>query len=140
MDNQQVWINLPVKDISTSRKFFRDIGFRENLGHQKNDNLASFFLGKQDFIMMLFPIKQFEEFSRSRIADTKEGVEFLMNIDAQSRKEVDDFSEKVRLAGGKIFAEPAESQGWMYGFGFIDPDGHRWSMLHMDMSKAPQND
>jgi uncharacterized protein YndB with AHSA1/START domain len=43
----------------------------------------------------------------------------------------------VRKAGGKIYAEPGESQGWMYAFGFEDLDGHRWSMLYMDISKMP---
>lgn len=138
MDAKQVWINLPVKDINRSRKFFKDIGFRENPRHMNNKNLASFLLGEHDFVMMLFPEEQFESFSGSRISNTQHGAEFLMNIDAQSRDEVDGFAEKVRKAGGKIFAEPAESQGWMYAFGFMDPDGHRWSMLHMDMSKAPE--
>lgn len=138
MDVKQVWINLPVKDISRSRKFFSDIGFRENPRHKDNENMAGFLLGKDDFVMMLFPEEQFEGFSGSRISDTQKGAEFLMNIDAQSRKEVDEFAQRVRNAGGEIFAEPAESQGWMYAFGFMDPDGHRWSMLHMDMSQAPE--
>ena len=137
MDAKQVWINLPVKDINRSRKFFKDIGFRENPRHKNNKNLASFLLGEHDFVMMLFPEEQFESFSGSSISDTRYGAEFLMNIDAQSRKEVDAFAEKVQKAGGEIFAKPAESQGWMYAFGFADPDGHRWSMLYMDMSKAP---
>jgi hypothetical protein len=46
-------------------------------------------------------------------------------------------AEIVRKAGGKIYAEPGESQGWMYAFGFEDLDGHRWSMLYMDISKMP---
>ncbi|MDF2859634.1 MAG: hypothetical protein K0Q87_5485, partial [Neobacillus sp.] len=28
--------------------------------------------------------------------------------------------------------------GWMYGCGVADPDGHRWNVLFMDMSKMPK--
>jgi len=31
--------------------------------------------------------------------------------------------KQVHQAGGIIYAEPGESQGCMYGFGFIDVDG-----------------
>ena len=64
--------------------------------------------------------------------------EVLINFDAESKEEVDAMAEKVRKAGGKIYAEPGESQGWMYAFGFEDLDGHRWSMLYMDLAKMPK--
>ncbi|MFD0677987.1 MULTISPECIES: VOC family protein [unclassified Paenibacillus] len=41
----------------------------------------------------------------------------------------------VAEAGGTIFSKPTEHQGWMYGCGSADLDGHRWNMLYMDMSK-----
>ena len=62
----------------------------------------------------------------------------LTNVDAQSREEVEKMAVTVRKAGGEIFSEPRESQGWMYGLGFEDLDGHRWSMLYMNMGKIPQ--
>jgi predicted lactoylglutathione lyase len=62
----------------------------------------------------------------------------LINFDAESKEEVDMMAEKVRQAGGIIYAEPGESQGWIYAFGFIDLDGHRWSMLYMDMKNMPK--
>ena len=62
----------------------------------------------------------------------------MINIDAQSKEEVDQMAEIVRATGGKIYAEPGESEGWMYAFGFEDLDGHRWSILYMDYSKMPK--
>lgn len=88
---------------------------------------------------MLFPTNAFKNFAQNKVADTTKGSEVLINIDAQSREEVDEMAKKVHLAGGKIFAEPEESQGWMYAFGFEDLDGHRWIMLYMDTSKMPVN-
>ena len=131
------WLNLPVKDIAKSKTFFKTIGFRENSMHSKATHLASFFLGEKDVVMMLFPEATFKGFAQNNIADTKKGTEILLNIDAQSKKEVDEMAETVRKAGGNIFAEPADAQGWMYAFGFEDLDGHRLSMLYMDMEKMP---
>jgi predicted lactoylglutathione lyase len=130
-------LNLPVKDVAKSRNFFKALGFKPNPMHEGNPNAASFFIGEHDFVLMLFPQDVFKGFIRQEITDTKKSNEVLINIDAQSREEVDRMAATVRKAGGKVFAEPGESQGWLYAFGFEDPDGHRWNMLYMDMSKNP---
>jgi predicted lactoylglutathione lyase len=59
----------------------------------------------------------------------------LISFDAESPAEVDEIAQKVTAAGGVIYAQPGESEGWMYACGFCDPDGHRWNPLFMDMSK-----
>ncbi len=133
-----IWLNLPVKNLKKSKTFFNAVGFRENPMHEKAEHLAGFLIGENNFVMMLFPEESFKSFSGNEIANTTKGTEVLINIDAQSKAEVDEMAETVRKAGGKVFAEPGESQGWMYAFGFEDLDGHRWSMLYMDMEKMPK--
>ena len=136
---KQIWINLPVDDIQKSKTFFRRIGFNENPMHAKAKHLGSFLIGQNDFVVMLFPEESFRRFTGNNVSDTKKGTEVLINIDAQSKEEVNEMAELVRKAGGKIYAEPADSEGWMYAFGFEDLDGHRWSMLYMDMTKIPSS-
>ena len=133
-----IWLNLPVQDVQKSRAFFKAIGFRENPMHADAGHLASFFIGQHDFVLMLFPQQAFERFAGNSTADTGKGTEMLINIDAQSREEVDAMAELVKRAGGTIYAKPGEAEGWMYAFGFADPDGHRWSMLYMDTSTMPR--
>ncbi|HEY0029285.1 MAG TPA: VOC family protein, partial [Bacteroidia bacterium] len=87
---------------------------------------------------MLFAEAIFKGFTRAGIADTKQGSEVLFSFDAESREEVDEMAKRVEAAGGTIFGKPSDVQGWMYGCGFTDPDGHRWNVLHMDMSKMPK--
>lgn len=135
---KSVWLNLPVTRIEASKTFFRAIGFRENPMHRNAAHLGSFLIGENDFVLMLFPRETFKTFIGNAISDTEKGTEVLINIDAASKREVDEMAETVRKAGGEIYAEPGESQGWMYAFGFVDLDGHRWSMLHMDMEKMPK--
>lgn len=89
-------------------------------------------------VMMLFPEAIFKTFAQHEIADTKLGAEILISIDAETREEVDKFAKKAADAGGTVFGKPAEVQGWMYGCGFADLDGHRWNVLHMDRSKMQQ--
>ena len=87
---------------------------------------------------MLFEEAMFKGFLRNNVADTTKVNEVLFSFDAESRQEVDEVAAKVKAAGGVVFAEPGESQGWLYGCGFTDPDGHRWNPLFMDKSKLPK--
>ena len=87
---------------------------------------------------MLCAESVFQGFTKNNIADTKNATEVLFSFDAESREEVDELEKKVKTAGGAVWAAPGENQGWMYGFGFSDLDGHRWNVLHMDMSKMPK--
>ncbi|WP_273566401.1 VOC family protein [Maribacter halichondriae] len=133
-----IWLNLPVRNIQKSRTFFNKIGFRENQMHKEAKDLASFLIGENDFAMMLFPEETFKDFTQNAIADTTKGNEMLINIDAQSKEEVDAFAKAVESASGTVFAAPSVIDGWMYTFGFADLDGHRWSMLYMDTDKMPK--
>lgn len=132
---KELWVNLPVKDIKRSKQFFTAIGFSFNTKHGDSDHSASLMIGSKNMIVMLFEDSMFGSFVGHSIADTTKGNEVLLSFDGESRAEVDEMAEKVKAAGGKIFSEPADHQGWMYGFGFSDLDGHRWNMLYMDMSK-----
>ena len=125
---RSIWINLPVKDLEKSTTFFKEIGFKQNPNYNRSDG-ASFLLGEKEIVMMLFPEETFKNFTYNEIADTNKGTEVLLNIDAQSKEEVDEMAKTVKKAEGKIFAKPELSEGWMYVFGFEDLDGHRWSML-----------
>lgn len=134
---QKIWFNLPVEDIQRSKTFYKKIGFKGHPMHEQAEHLAGFLIGEDEIVLMLFPKTAFEGFTRHKVSDTSTGTQVLFNLGAQSREEVDEMNERVRLAGGIIFAEPALVDGWMYVNGFMDPDGHRWSMLYMDMSKMP---
>ena len=134
---KEIWLNLPVKDVTRSKEFFEKIGFKLN-EKQTNAGMACFTVGEKNMTVLFFAEETFKEFTKSEIADTRAGAEVLVSLDAESREEVDETARKVFDAGGTVFSEPAEIQGWMYGFAFADPDGHRWNMVYMDFSKIPQ--
>lgn len=84
---------------------------------------------------MLFEEPAFKCFTNAEIADTTKGCEVLLSIDAESKEEVDTLIQKAIEAGGKSTHKPSAMSGWMYGSLFLDPDGHRWNVLYMDMTK-----
>lgn len=131
---KQIWLNLPVKDVAKAKEFFWKIGFSFNEQHDTPTSTCMV-VGERHFVVMLFEESVFAGFSQNGITDTNSGSEVLISIDAENREEVDELAQKVKDAGGTIFSEPVESQGWMYGFGFADLDGHRWNVLFMDFSK-----
>jgi predicted lactoylglutathione lyase len=134
---KQIWLNLPVKNVEKSKTFFTEIGFSFNEAHD-TESMACMLVGDNNFAVMLFEETQLESCIQNKITDTTLSSEMLISIDAQSKEEVDEFAIKVQKAGGNVFAKPAENQGWMYGCGFADLDGHRWNVLYMDMSKLPK--
>lgn len=134
---KDIWINLPVKNVSRSKDFFTSLGFTLNQ-HGNSDISASMIIGDKHIILMLFAEAAFKGFTGNGLPDTATGTEVLFSISAESREEVDELAQKVVAAGGTLYAPPGENQGWMYGCGFVDIDGHRWNVLYMDMSKMPQ--
>ncbi|MEN2415573.1 VOC family protein [Flavobacterium mesophilum] len=131
---KQIWLNLPVKSVAKAKDFFWKIGFSFNEQHDTPSSTCMV-VGEGHFVVMLFEEMLFSSFSQHGLTDTKLSSEVLISIDAESREEVDELAKKVTEAGGTVFAAPAESQGWMYGCGFADLDGHRWNVLYMDFSK-----
>lgn len=132
---KEIWFNLPVKDIQKSVDFFTTIGFTPNTRFPFTDSMASFFIGEKKIVMMLFSHQQIAEFSGNKVSNPSEGTEVLFSIDAESKEEVDEMLQKAKSAGGTIYANGGEKDGWMYGGGFVDLDGHRWNLLYMDFSK-----
>lgn len=134
--SRQIWLNLPVKNVTKSKDFFTKLGFSFN-DQRTTEQSACMLMGGNNFVVMLFEASLFESFTQNKITDTKQSSEVLISIDAKDKEEVDALANKVIEAGGSLFAPPAENQGWMYGCGFCDLDGHRWNILHMDYNKIP---
>jgi hypothetical protein len=134
---KQFWINLPVKDINRSKKFFADLGFTFNPNFGNSEGSASLMLGEQKIVIMLFEEAAFQSFTNMPVADTSKGNEVLLSIDAQSKEDVDALAQRAVEAGGSSNHKPSEMKGFMYGCTFADPDGHRWNVLYMDLSKIP---
>jgi len=131
MENQ-IYVNLPVKDLKLSNAFFRSLGFQLEPKFS-NDQASCVILGKNMFAMLLTE-GFFRTFTNKSICDATENTEVLVCLSCESRAKVDDLVKKAVAAGGRVPREP-QDQGFMYGHGFEDPDGHIWELIYMDPGK-----
>ncbi len=128
---KEIWLNLPVKNIQKSKEFFTNLGFTFNDKHT-TEGSACMVIGDKNVVIMLFTEPMFAGFIKT--TETQIGQnEILISFSADSKAEVDAYALKAEQAGGTIFGQPATVQGWMYGCGFADIDGHKWNILYMDM-------
>jgi uncharacterized protein len=137
MDND-FWLNLASKDLPRAKAFFSKLGFEMNERHS-HAGMVSMFIGSKRVVLNLFPAAAMQEFAGFSVTDTSRSVEVLFSLGASSRAEVDDLAKKAVEAGATLYGKPGEKDGWMYGCGFVDLDGHRWNVLYMDMSKMPRS-
>ncbi|NJN27479.1 MAG: extradiol dioxygenase [Cyclobacteriaceae bacterium] len=133
MKKQELWLNLPVKDLQKSKDFFLSLGFQST---RDVPGMVGFNIGQVPVMMVAQP--DFEKYASHHISDTGRGSELLISVDAPNRAYVDEMAKKINNAGGEIFSGPTEIQVWMYNMGFIDLDGHRWNIVHLDWENMPE--
>lgn len=90
-------------------------------------------LGENIFAMLLVE-NFFKTFTDKPISDATRGTEVLVCLSCESRTKVDDLVAKAIAAGGRAPRKP-QDQGFMYGHGFEDPDGHIWELIFMEPGK-----
>jgi predicted lactoylglutathione lyase len=131
--SRQLFINLPVADLSRSIAFFTAIGFAPNPKFSSDEGGS--FLISDTVTLMLCPHARFRDFTPKEICDTSKAVEVLLSVSCESRDAVDSLVAKALEAGGTTYDEP-EDFGFMYTHSFIDPDGHGWGVLHLTDTPA----
>lgn len=131
---QQIFVNLPVKDLERSKAFFTHLGYSVN-PQFTNEQAACIVISDTIYAMLLVE-PFFQTFTKKPISDAKASTEVLLCLSCDSREQVDTLVAKALQAGGTT---PMDKQdhGFMYGHGFEDLDGHQWELMYMDMSAAP---
>ena len=126
---RMIFVNLPVKDLQASKRFYEALGFCVN--PQFTDETAACIVVDENIFVMLLTEAKFRDFIVGDIADPARGVEVLNCLSCDSRVEVDATLAKALGAGGKPW-KPVNDYGFMYGASFQDPDGHVWELMWMD--------
>jgi uncharacterized protein len=131
----QIFINLPVKNLQASIDFFTKLGF--TFDTQFTDENATCMIIGDNMYAMLLVEKFFKTFTTKQITNAKESTETIVALALKAREQVNEIISKAQAAGAQL--TPTQDHGWMYQRGFEDLDGHLWEVFHMDMSKAPQH-
>ena len=125
---RQIYVNLPVKNLDKSKVFFSALGFSFN-AEFTNESGAGMIVAEDIFVMLLTE-PFFATFTAKPIADANHVTEVLVCLSCDNRAQVDDLVRMARAAGGTV-PRNAQDQGFMYGHGFEDLDGHIWELVHM---------
>ena len=132
---QQIYVNLPVKDLERAKAFFASLGFSFN--PQFTDENATCMIVSENIYVMLLVEGYFQGFTKKPVVDARQATEVLVCLSRDSRAAVDDLVAKALAAGGKA-PMPAQDHGFMYAHGFEDLDGHQWELVYMDPDAAAQ--
>ncbi len=124
-----VFVNLPVRDLDRSIAFFGGLGFTFN-PQFTDENATCMIVNDQAFVMLLTE-PFFSGFTPRPISNAHAATEVLMGVSVDSREAVDEMVNTAVLQGAVIHKNP-EDQGFMYGWGFQDLDGHLWEVIWMD--------
>lgn len=134
MEINQIYVNLPVKDVQKTREFWTKLGF--SINEQFSDEKAICVIMKQDHIYTMFLKEEFFQTFTDRPFAKGDTTQTLLAIGVNSREEVDQMVETATENGGSKYSEPKD-YGWMYQKTFSDLDGHQWEVLFSDMSQLP---
>lgn len=132
----KIFVNLPVKDLNRSIRFFTTLGF--SFDPRFTDENATCMIISEDIYVMLLMEEFFRSFTHKDIGDTSRASEVILSITAESREKVDELVNTALEAGAGGSSTP-QDHGWMYQRGFQDPDGHLWEVFYMDMSSLSPN-
>jgi predicted lactoylglutathione lyase len=129
MKVQKIWANFIVKNAKRTNQFYSQLGFTANKPNN-NPRLASFLFGDNEFVIHFFEHgSQIDEYLT---AAAKTASEIIFTLLAETETEVKEWAKKVKSAGGTIFHEVGRDDTNHYGFGFADPDGHKFNVLLME--------
>ena len=134
---RMIFVNLPVKDVQASRRFFGALGFSFN-EQFSSENTAAMTI-EENIVAMLLEHARFRDFIKGDISDPAKGVEVLTCLSAGSRAEVEETYAKAIAAGGQPWMPP-QDHGFMYGTSFQDLDGHVWEIMWMDPAAVMPTD
>lgn len=131
-----IFVNLPVKDLEKSKKFFTSLGFSFN--PQFTDEKGACLVISDTIYFMLITEKFFKTFTKKEIADSSKTTEVINALSVESKAKVDEMVDKAIVAGGRITRDP-DDYGWMYSKSFEDLDGHLWEIVWIDQDNIPPN-
>ena len=126
--HNQIFVNLPIKDLPRSVKFFESLGYTFN-PQFTDENATCMILGENLFAMLLVE-PYFKTFIEKDVSDAHRATEVLLAVPVETRAAVDALLEKALAAGAKE-PRPARDYGFMYQRSYDDLDGHTWEVFHM---------
>lgn len=132
--SQQIFINLPVRDLAKAKSFYTALGAVNN--PQFTDDTAACMVFSETIFVMLLTHEKWATFTQKPIAAPTQS-EVMLALSCADRATVDKMLMAVTSEGGNPDVNPKQDLGFMYNRSFEDLDGHIWEAFFMDLSQAP---
>ncbi|MCJ8154736.1 glyoxalase/bleomycin resistance/extradiol dioxygenase family protein [Chryseobacterium sp. SSA4.19] len=133
MKINQIYVNLPVKDVQKTKEFWMKVGF--SINDQMTDDRAVCVAMSDNMYVMFLTEEHFQTFSE-RPLPKGDTTQVLVAIGLNSREEVDQVVNTA-VANGATQHEEPQDYGWMYHNSFWDINGHGWNVMFTDVSQMP---
>ena len=135
--SQQIFINLPVKNLEQSMNLYTRMGFTNN--PQFSDETGKCMVWSEHIFVMLLTHDKFKFFTEKPIAETKNHIAGLFSLSVESVDKMNEIANNA-VAAGAIEPHEMKDLGFMQQRSVEDFDGHTWEVFFMDMSKFPQQE
>ncbi|AZA49682.1 glyoxalase/bleomycin resistance/extradiol dioxygenase family protein [Chryseobacterium carnipullorum] len=134
MKINQIYVNLPVKDVQKTKEFWTQLGFSVN-DQMSNEKSVCVVMKEGQIYVMFLTEESFQTFSE-RPVPNGDTTQVLVAISLDSRAEVDQVVNAALENGATQHEEP-QDYGWMYHNSFWDINGHGWNVMFADSSQMP---
>jgi predicted lactoylglutathione lyase len=129
MNNKQIIVSLPVRDLEKSKAFFSALGYAFDPKFA-SENTACLTVAEGSIYVMLSTEASFKSYIDKPLAQAREANEMVLCLSCESREELDGLIARAAAAGARI-PHPPEDHGFMVDQGFEDLDGHLWNLIWM---------
>ena len=134
MKINQIYVNLPVKDVQKTREFWTKLGFPTN-DEMSNDQSVCIVMNDNTYVMFL--TEEFFQTFSERPVPKGDTTQVLVAISLDTREQVDHMVNTA-VANGATQHEEPQDYGWMYHNSFWDINGHGWNVMFADPSQMPK--
>ncbi len=137
--NKQIFVNLPVQDLTKSVMFYEALGFTKNPAF--SDENAASMTWSDDIVVMLLTQNFYKSFIKEKtIIDAKSTSGVLLALSLENKAAVQNFADTAKANGGDYYkAGPEMPEDMMFGYEVSDPDGHVWEPVWMNQNFTPNS-
>jgi uncharacterized protein len=135
--SKMIFVNLPVTNLTASRRFYEAIGFTNN--PQFSDDTAACMVLSETISVMLLTHAKWRTFTNRPIPPSTSS-EVMLCISCDSREAVDAMNQAAAANSGTADINPMQDYGFMYNRNLADPDGHVWEAMWMNPTAIAAGD
>ena len=117
-------ITFGVRDLPLLRDFYRRLGWPQIVD---DDDFAAFEL--RGAVLALFPVEKLAADGHAEPERSSGGIRFTVGVITERAQDVDELTELVRQAGGRVTKEPVDAEFFEGRSAYVaDPEGNYWEI------------